>query len=200
MRIPSFKTNGFTLVETLVVLVLLGLILSILFQGIGLIGKVNERLIPKLQQQQLIHLQQLWFRDTVSGLVAGFNANEMFHGSEIEFGGLTVNSLASEVIAPAVIKWSISPNNSGKSLIYQQGKETHWNIQDYPSESKPQFAYLNSKGKWLSKWIPQKGLNQGNQLPEAISLHFFLNQHEFWWIATVYGEKNPPGWLQNYEE
>ncbi len=193
--------TAFTLVEMLVVLVLMGLIISILFQGLSLTGKVNERLVPKLQQQQLTLLQQQWFRETVSGLVAGFSPNEKFAGNNQGFRGLSVNSLAAEVSAPATINWSITSFKSGLELSYRQNSDTQWQIQSFPLDSSPEFSYLSQNGQWLSKWtVSTKNTQAANQLPEAIAFHFKRDQQEHWWIAPIYGEKTVSGWLQNYDE
>lgn len=196
MKLNKPVNQAFTLVEMLVVMVLLGLITSILFQGLNLIGKVQERLIPKIQQQQRNALQEKWFRETVSGLMAGVSATDMFVGTSAGFKGLSISPLHSPYSAPAMIQWTITNIGTQQTLNYQQAQSLQWKIQSVPvSQQSLTFSYLNQSGKWLEDWnVRGSDINQ-SLLPEAIAMKTYSQQQELWWIARINGEKQASWWL-----
>lgn len=185
--------NGFTLVEMLVVMVLMGLITSVLFQSLDIIGKLHQRLIPKMKQQQLDTLQERWFRESVSGLVAGGIQAESFQGNSKGFSGLSVTPLHSINNAPAIINWYIAETGAINALHYQQDDHFDWTIHQQPSQSgEVEFLYLNQLGNWQTSW----SVERKPKLPEAIALKKNNSElTEQWWIAMVNGEKQVPFWL-----
>jgi len=192
------SSNAFTLVEMLVVMVLLALIIGILFQGLGLVGKVHNRLIPRVQQLQLNSLQEQWFRGSVSGLIAAVNIEELFIGTSTGFKGLSVSPLNSPYNAPAIIKWSINESDDKKSLNYQQ-QQFSWKIKTYNNNSDLEFFYLDNNGQWSNSWVAKFTSDKQPLLPDAIALKSFIGDNEHWWVAVINGEKNASWWVLDNE-
>jgi len=191
-------SKGFTLVEMLVVMVLLGLITSILFQGLDLIGKIHHRLIPKIQKLQLNILQERWFRESVSGLIAAVNSEELFIGNSAGFRGLSISPLHSPYTAPAIIEWNIGNDIDGQTLHYQQ-QELNWKIRSYPVNADLEFLYLDQSGQWQQSWVTKLSAVKQPLLPQAIALKSLGDSSEHWWVAIINGEKEASWWVLDYE-
>ena len=194
--ISKSPIKGFTLVEMLVVMVLLGLISSILFQGLSLIGKVQSRLIPNIQKQQKQMLQERWFRESVSGLMAGVKNTEHFTGTQSGFTGISISPLHSNNRAPQLIEWEIATSDEQYILGYKQQQGLSWQIETYSSESQqPVFVYLDSSGQWHNNWNIRGADSNQAALPEAIALKKESDEQSSWLVATIEGEKSRSWWL-----
>ena len=77
------RISGFTLVEILVVLVIVGLISSILLQALDQVYKLQGRFGVQLAQSQQGTMYTDWFRQVVQGLQTDYpDAKGIFKGEE----------------------------------------------------------------------------------------------------------------------
>jgi len=87
------EQSGFTLVEVLVTLVLLGMVAAILFGSLKQVIEARTRLRPYLDQSEQTTMVAGWFRQTVQGLMADYDTGpRRFAATPKDFSGLTVTA------------------------------------------------------------------------------------------------------------
>ena len=180
-------------------MVLLGLITGILFQGLDLIGKVQARLLPNIQEQHKQLLQERWFRESVAGLSVGIQEGEIFSGTETAFQGISTSPLHAKEGAPESILWQLTFEGEQQVLKYSQPGQLTWNIWSFTSQlNQAKFAYLDRDGEWQTQWnMRGSDVNQA-ALPEAIALTFGTDNGS-WLVARVVNDKRLSWWLTDNE-
>jgi prepilin-type N-terminal cleavage/methylation domain-containing protein len=162
--------SGFTLLEMLVVLVVVGLVSVSLFEALAQMGQVSERLAPHLAVSEREGLLDGWFRNAVNGLLADRAGGEnIFIGGANGFSGLTLEPLGADPGGPTPFQWALVYATSGNytSLVYRGDGTPPREIRRWPG-SKPSFSYLGPDLAWYDTWPP--GLKQARQLPAAVRL------------------------------
>lgn len=161
--------TGFTLIEVLVVLIIVGMISGILFQALERAYRLQDRFGVELFKVQQGQMAADWYRQTVQGLSPDYaDGRNIFHGEDKEFSGLTSNPLSDEYGAPTPITWKIRNNQQTgtTSLIYiEEKRETPvltWR------GNQARFIYLDEQQTPNDSWPPLLGLS--TQLPKQIQL------------------------------
>lgn len=166
-RIRSF---GFTILEMLVVLMIVGFITSILFQALGQIYKLQARFGLQLAESQQGAMYTDWFRQVVQGLQTDFpNSKDKFQGKETEFTGVTTSPLSTEYGAPTKITLSLQYNNLDEvtDLLYMANARKA-KLFSWKGKNGGRFVFVDAAGEKHDSWPPPFGI--WPQLPNMILL------------------------------
>jgi len=161
--------TGFTLIEVLVVLIIVGMISGVLFQALERAYRLQERFGMELFSAQQGQMAVDWYRQTVQGLYPDYpDGRSIFQGNEREFSGLTSNPLNDEYGAPTPITWKIRNNQRSGTmeLVYLEGKQETTILTWRGNEAR--FIYFDEKQTVYDSWPPPLGL--WTQLPKQIQL------------------------------
>jgi len=163
------KQHGFTLIEMLVVLLIVGMVSGILFQALDRAYRIQERFGMELFSAQQGQMAGDWYRQTVQGLHPDYpDGQHIFRGKEREFSGLSSNPLSNEYGASTPITWQIRNNRqSGTTeLVYLGEKQETVILAWHGNEAR--FIYLDEQQTPHDIWPPPLGL--WPQLPKQIHL------------------------------
>ena len=161
--------RGFTLIEVLVVLILVGMTSGILFQAMQRAFGLQARFGSELFKAQQGQMATDWYRQTAQGLLPDYpGGNSFFHGDATGLAGLSSNPLDEDYGAPTRIAWKLQPNadTDTTDLVYSDAQHTttvlSWR------RSKARFVYLDNQLTPHEQWPPPLGLFV--QLPAQIEL------------------------------
>jgi general secretion pathway protein J len=152
--------QGFTLMETLVVLVIVTLLSSILYSSLSSLAAAEARLGERDRQERRITLARDWWADSVKAMA--FDARWPFTGDAEGFQGFTTAGIDGTP-RPSRVRWYVDEANrlaiaggEGGTLSFDAGA------------IRPRFAYQGESGDWYDAW-PQDGMPV-DSLPQAIVL------------------------------
>lgn len=190
---PKLIIRGFTLLEMLVVLVLVGLLSTLLLQGFFYILHLRAGLLVQLSDLQYGALQEHWFRSTIAATVADYSdGKNIFRGNEHEFSGLTMAPLEASIGMLAPYAWELQSQEGRTTLRYRKGEGDYWEVATWLGE-RGSFRYMDTNGKWYNQWPPQFfSSNIPAQLPTIILLQGQRRQTPITWIVPVMGNKFSP--------
>jgi prepilin-type N-terminal cleavage/methylation domain-containing protein len=161
--------TGFTLIEVLVVLIMVGMIGGLLFQALEHAYRLQERFGSELFKVQQGQMAVDWYRQTIQGLYPDQpDGPNLFHGEAKELSGLSVNPLGSEYGAPTQIRWKLRNNlqSGGSELVYVEAQRESAILTWRSTQAR--FVYLDDQLTVHDKWPPPLGLFA--QLPRQIQL------------------------------
>ncbi len=189
---PRSSSNGLTLLEMLVVLIITSLVAALLMQGFASILDMRGRLLAHLEYQDRIVHSNRWFRQSVRGLVAELpdHAHRVFHGTSENFRGTSVAGPDQRSGITQLIEWRIEKEESGAALIYL-GEFGHRFTALKLEEGKASFFYLDAEGTWHSAWPPQQLRAATPQLPRAVRLQARYGNEVLLWLAAVPAHPEP---------
>lgn len=170
-NLPINETNqaGFTLIEMLVVLIIVGMVSGVLFQALERAYRLQDRFGTELFNAQQGQMAADWYRQTVQGLHPDYSdGRNIFHGEGREYSGLSSNPLSGEYGAPTPITWKIRNNqqNGTIELVYFEGKQEAPILSWRGNQAR--FIYLDEQQTPHDSWPPPLGLSA--QLPKQIQL------------------------------
>ena len=160
---------GFTLIEVLVVLIIVGMTSGVLFEALERAYRLQERFGIALFKAQQGQMAADWYRQTIEGLQPDdLDGAHVFKGKDNEFSGLTSNPLSGEYGAPTPVTWEVRNNRKdGRTeLVYIEGKH-ETSVLSWGSKQ-ARFIYLDEKLMPYSSWPPPLGLS--TQIPKQIQL------------------------------
>lgn len=198
------RQKGFTLLEMMVVLVLVGLISAMLMQGFvyvaGIYSSVERR--QQLWQQQM--LQRAWLRESVRSLTNGVDGTlaqpYFFQGDEQGFSGLALQGLsyAGGVGRPVRVQWLLELDGEQDVLFlrYRELKlgQTSVNQEVDPwyevgrwQHGRAQFSYYSQDawhGSFSGRALDVRASNP--RVPELIRLQIEAGAASLdLWLATA---------------
>jgi len=178
----DMRARGFTLMETLVVLVIVSLTTAALFQMLGTYRIARERVAAQAAGIDRRALVQAWFTDSVHGLLAVDAAP--LRGTAERLGATTLNPLFGTPGAPADVIWELVRDGDRWALRYTEDGQLRWSA---PLETvdAPRFLYYSADGVPSAQWPPATGVQA--PLPTAIALS--RNGHVD--VASVLGPLEP---------
>jgi general secretion pathway protein J len=182
--------SGFTLLEVLVVLVIVGLVSAMLFEALVRLNDVRGRLGPFLSMSEREGLMNGWFRNAVNGLVPDkLLGPHAFAGDARHFSGLTLAPFDDDPGGPTPCKWELiyDVNNDRTTLHYTGYDDKVEELRSWRG-SKIEFAYLKPDLTWSDAWPP--GFQHAKELPMAIRLYSADEGTVV--VASIRGEKDPP--------
>ena len=164
------RALGFTILEMLVVLMIVGFITSILFQALSQIYKLQGRFGLQLAESQQGAMYTDWFRQVVQGLQTDFPSGRgIFRGSETEFTGVTTSPLSTDYGAPTPVTLSLQYNNLDEmtELLYiTNARKTK--LFSWKGKNGGRFVFVDNAGEQHDSWPPPFGI--WPQLPNMILL------------------------------
>ena len=172
------REHGFTLLETLVMLIVSSLAVMMLFQALASFNHSRERIaaLEGVRNNDAVVLG--WIRDSFRGVVAidapGTTAKPDdpaagLHGTAEGFTALTLAPLLGPPGTPVKVQWSIERGASGNRLVYREAGQAPL-ILPLRDAGELRFGYLDHDGKAATSWPPKLGLQA--PLPVAIELQF----------------------------
>lgn len=173
------RDAGMTLLEMLVVLVLVGMLVTVAFDGLSRLFDLRQRLGAWIDLAGDNAITSSWLRDSLAGSVPEYdNGPYPFRGGERSLTGLTIAGLRTRAGVPVPYEWrlAVDPQGSGSVLEYRDitdlNYSVYWRWQGDPGR----FTYFADDGKSYPTW-PPTGLTLPTgvtipQLPAAIQVDF----------------------------
>ena len=182
--ISSTRSQGFTLLEMLVVLLIAGMAMALTSQALGQFKKAYLRVDVSTQTGRQSRLQEKWFTDSASALhpAVGYRANDgleppevlsarertlVFEGNAQRFSGVTLRPVLAGQGIPTYQIWSIAQDNFGRQHL-QLEESGHTMSFPFNGIDRMQLAYISTDGSSHDTWPPSDDIVP--QLPEAITL------------------------------
>jgi general secretion pathway protein J len=184
MKKKCNRFKGFTLLEMLVVLVLVSLTSTLIFQGFSYVLHLRSRFLVALDDLQVGMLQTHWFQSSTGGIVADYRDSEhIFNGDAHLFSGLTISALDEVPGTPTPFAWQIEQVGETTFLSYRDSQGKSWEISRWLGEA-GNFRYMAADGEWHDQWPPQFGL-ESPQLPTIIVFNGKRRQTPLTWIVKL---------------
>lgn len=186
------KSSGFTLVEILVVLIIVGMVSGILLQALSQIYRLQGRFGQQLAQSQEGAMYANWFRQVIQGLQTDYpQGKDIFRGTETSLQGLSISPLSSDGAAgPTSIALKIVHDGSSEitQLQYESGSQKT-PLFVWPGNKGGKFSYVDAAGERHAQWPP--ALGQWPQLPTVILLQTPQGADQQLLAAVPSGSKEP---------
>lgn len=181
--------SGFTLLETLVALVITALASVLIMQGVSHALSLRERVIELTQYQREDGLRRGWFQDTVSSLVADLERIESnrFIGGPGGFAGLTLSPLQGKAGVPTSVRWFLEREDDIVYLHYQEPGVGPQRVWAWRTEEAG-FRYYSPDQGWSLEWPPAG--QPAFSLPAAIRFETTWRGRPRVWVAAVQGRRD----------
>jgi general secretion pathway protein J len=158
------KFNGFTLIEMLVVLVILGLTTTLLSEGLSNTWRNFERLGSRDMMANSAQLPINWFADSVDGAVLYHPFVPVVRGDAQNFEFISIKVPNDERHTPQTIRWTIDSNGQNWTLSFVSAfNEQPIRVKQF--DTLPVFQYLY-EGKWQMEFSPVDA-----SLPNAVRIN-----------------------------
>lgn len=197
-RVEKFRLSGFTLVEMLAVMIIVGMMSTIFLQALDRVYRLQNRFGVELFNAQRGAMSIDWFRQTVQGLLPDYYSDgaNKFSGSTHEFSGLSTNPLSEEYGAATGIKWKITfDQNAGKTQLIYIDSQDESVIAEWQGGT-ARFIYVDDKLEQHESWPPRLGM--WPQLPKLIRLEIVDAADPLVIAATPLGSPVPPPESPNF--
>lgn len=168
-----------TLLEVLVVLVLVGMLVTVSFEGLSRLFDLRQRLGAWIDLAGDNAITTTWLRDSMASTVPEYeNGPYPFKGGEQSLTGLTLAGLRTRPGIPVPYEWRLAadPQGRGSVLEYRDGTDLRYSVYWRWDGDPGRFTYFAEDGKSYPTW-PPTGLTLGTgavipQLPLAIQVDF----------------------------
>lgn len=181
------RSFGFTLVEILVVLIIVGMVAGILMQALSQIYKLQGRFGQQLAQSQVGAMYADWFRQIVQGLQTDVPLGaDKFSGTETSLQGLSTSPLSSDYGVPARVTLKTVFDHGMSRLQYESGSQ-RTDLFAWSGKAAGKFVYLDAGGEPHDQWPPPLG--QWPQLPSVVMLQLPLETELLVLAAVPRGSK-----------
>lgn len=181
------RVRGFTLMETLVMLVLVSFAVLLMFQMLGSYRIARERFVAQAGGVDRQGLFETWFADSVHGLRAMDVAP--LQGAADRFAGTTLNPLLASPGAPVPVEWRLEDAAAGGVVLhYLEGGTERWALPLRETEV-ARFVYVDASGATHEAWPPALGVQEA--LPAAVGLVREGIAGTRTQVAAVYGPLTP---------
>lgn len=187
MRLRHQQT-GFTLIEVIVVMVLIGLITTLLIQGLSFSMSLRAQGLRLSAEKTEARLREHWFRTLINGAAPDHREGpNLFQGTATKLNGLTLNPLHPGAAPPAPFTLEIENRQNDTLLHYSDGAETHWPLFRLENTAWT-FQYLAPDSTWKDQWPPEP---EASQLPQAIRLTTNREDAAVRWVQSIPQRKDP---------
>lgn len=183
-------SRGFTLIEVLVVMIMVALIGSVLFQALEQAYRLKDRFGVELFNVQQGQMATDWYRQSVNGLYPDYaDGAHVFKGGELEFSGLSTTPLSEDYGIATAVTWRLrpEPQHGISTLLYVVGKQETAILSWRGKE--PRFGYLDDTRAAHDSWPPRLG--QFPQLPTQIQIQSRDGADSMVLVATPMGPTAP---------
>jgi prepilin-type N-terminal cleavage/methylation domain-containing protein len=170
--------GGFTLLETIVTLVIVSLIVVVLMQALQQALGLRTRLLRFERETRMATLQESWFRDSVSSAMADLpDAFGPMRGGEDEVSMISAAPL--EGAGPARIGWALRRDGNLQALVYTAtGTDPLQVVRGLRDAS---FSYLDASGRWQRTWKQ----DEDAPLPRMVRLQATTATGELLWLVPI---------------
>jgi prepilin-type N-terminal cleavage/methylation domain-containing protein len=175
------RHRGFTLLETLVTLVLVAMAAGLIAEGLYQVALVERRLQGTQLPDQIEALHRVWLQQSLEGLLPGpKDGSDKFEGSPRELKGLSTLLPAHTSSGPQALRIGLSFNRESGQTELQIAyalpgmTETKSVLARWQGDSGA-WLYQDSHGEWQRQWPPLAGMVAGragsmDALPSLIAL------------------------------
>lgn len=158
-------SRGFTLMESLVMLLLVSFATLLMFQMLGNYRVAKERIVAQSAGIDRRALFGGWFRDSIRSLQA--SARTEFRGDAHSLSGVSLNPAVATPGAGVAIAWSLARSGDAWEIRYSEDGRELWRL-PLAQARDASFAYLDAQGDSHDTWPPALGL--ATPLPAAVVL------------------------------
>ncbi|MCG5500814.1 PulJ/GspJ family protein [Ectothiorhodospira lacustris] len=164
------RQGGLTLLEMLVTLVLFATVSTLLWQALGTVARLEERLGESrlFAAQQALRAQ--WVSQALSGLMSGARQDPLRpEGDARQLRAYSTHPPWPGSSGPEAMRlWLESDGDGGTRLLAQpvHQPERIWPVWHWQGSGA--FRYLDTDGRWHDQWPPDSGDHPA--LPRAIHL------------------------------
>ena len=170
----SNREAGFTLVEVLVTLVILGMVAATVFGSLAQVLEARARLRPYLDRSEETALVAGWFRQTVQALIADYDTGKnRFSATANGFSGLTTSPLIGSPGTPTAFRWVLKHDPAIDVSVLEYAERPTSTIQIARWSGKDAvFSYSGQEQEWRRAWPPTdlEGSAISVQLPQLVRL------------------------------
>lgn len=169
------RSRGFTLMETLVMLIVSALAVTMMFQALASFSRSRQRIAALEGVRDNRAVLFGWISDSIRGIVAidpaSLPVSESddpqvgLRGDSRGFEASTISPLMGTAGVPAVIRWELQDAPHGARLVYHEaGRAPLF----FALGESVHFEYLDEKGQLHRTWPPKLG--EQKALPDVIEL------------------------------
>jgi prepilin-type N-terminal cleavage/methylation domain-containing protein len=190
MRTLTSANRGFTLVEMLVVLIIVGMTTTLLFQMLSQTVRMQRVAGIQIADTRQGAMEADWLRQVVNGLQPDYiDGKNIFKGTARKITGLSDNPLTADYGAPEVINLELvfDPDSGFTRLFY--GKPADGTVLMAWKNDTGRFVFADANGDTHDTWPPP--LNKWPQLPGSIRLEFEQDDVPRVIVATPKGPPEP---------
>ena len=176
--------RGFTLMETLVMLLLVSFASALMFQMLGSYRIARERVLVQGEFVNAEALLENWFADSVRGLHPV--GSRPLQGDESSLESTTLNPLFGPRGTPAGIAWRLERDEAGRWLLVYVESGAERFAEPLRDQAGARLLYLDGEGTLHTRWPTALGEQGG--LPEAVALERSgVDGRRRVWLASVLG-------------
>lgn len=196
-KAPAKETSGFTLMEMLVVLVIVGLVSGVLIDSLTSVLRAKLSAGDRITAIQVRLIEENQLRTLLQGVVTDYpDRPNAFKGNEKEISGLSVTPLLTEQGRPTSFSLKIEPTDTvdHHALVYSEADHPPVILRTW-SGNGGRFLFLASGDAGLTEWqdrweIPKAlqklreigALETQQPLPALIRVDFLKDYDE---VSTV---------------
>jgi prepilin-type N-terminal cleavage/methylation domain-containing protein len=188
--------GGFTLVEMLVTLMLAALLLSLVWQALGIAARVEFRLQASSASKDRDFMRREWVRMLVTTAVQDGSRNPFQAGPR----SITFSSLEA-------LSWQETPGGRIRLTLERPAGKAGVNVSVrpalaavggepaeglvlayWPDHEDARFQFLDRQGQWLDEWPPPQ--ETVGRLPRAVRV-LFAGGFGDAWIAEIMSDEPP---------
>ena len=183
------NAKGFTLVETLVALVITGLVSYLVFSTLQMATSSSQRLNDHMSNYYALKRAKDWFRLSVEGILVQNNYQPHFEGNSLSFQAYSSYSITRALPALTRITWSIRQVNETTVLSFTEGQAGETiDVYSWPQGNGPlKFQYIDQNMRLHDEWSRNESLFAA---PEAIVIT--AQNPDILTVVRIWGEKTLP--------
>jgi prepilin-type N-terminal cleavage/methylation domain-containing protein len=184
------RSRAFTLIEMLVVLIIVGMTATLLFQMLSQTIRMQRNAGIQIADAQQGTMEADWLRQLVNGLQPDYqDGKSVFKGSARLMSGQSNNPLTVDYGAPMPFTLELAYDNERDLTRLYYGRSTEHTVLMYWPHDVGRLLYIDASGDSHETWPP--ALGQWPQLPQAVRLEFETETGPRVIVATPDGPTEP---------
>ena len=185
------KNKGLTLLEILVVLVIVSITSTLIFQSLWQLMHLQNRLQQSDQKNESMVLESDWFRQIISSIYISTSNKEDLTGTDALLKGWTFSPLSSLIGAPTRFQLEIKrdPATGSSKLTYEDEYSARQTLIDFGT-ARVSFTYLDETGEKHQVWPP--AFSSEKILPRNVILNIVGKQGIESIVATPMAASTAP--------
>lgn len=178
---------GFTLLETVVTLVIVSLLVATLMQALSHALNLRTRILRVQQESRVALLQEAWFRETIAAAQADLDdAAGNMEGSRQALAYATPLPLVDSGMSR--VRWWLQDDGAGLSLHYSDPAAADMVVVGGPLQD-ASFSYLDHDGQWRDAWAPAPG--EAERLPRLVRFQARTSTGRIDWVVPLLSDPIP---------